>query len=345
MDETHGGDKQAMATVARELFLLGQKTVEARAVLAALHKELRDANAQLADKQQIEQLIEANQQLVLAILSAQSEAEKPKNAQAAEQQQLYLDMREANELLVIAALSAQHLKTSAERALERQRSVLALVAHELRNPLTPISMIAGRLSRVPSEELPRMQTLIEGQVRHMTRLVEDLLDVSRVKTGKFRLDCQIVDIAQIIHESIDICRPVMLSGSLHFSAELPARALLMNGDPVRLAQIFGNLLGNAVKYTPAGGTIRFSATVEVDTVEVSIRDSGIGISAKALPFIFEPFVQDVHAIGFNGAGLGIGLTVVRELVESHGGTVIGKSAGDGLGSEFVVRLPLVSQAT
>lgn len=342
MDEVSDRDDQAKAVVARELFLLGQKTVEARAVLAALHKELRAANAQLADKQQIEDLIEANQQLVLAILSAQSTAEKPQTAEAAEQQQLYLDMREANELLVIAALSAQHLKTSAERALERQRSVLALVAHEMRNPLNPISMIAGRLARVPSEELPRMQQLIEGQVRHMTRLVEDLLDVSRVKTGKFRLDCQRVDIVQIIQESIDNCRPVMLSSDLHFVAEIPDCALSMSVDPVRLAQILGNLLGNAAKYTPAGGSVTLSVTVEVQVVQISIRDSGIGISAKALPFIFEPFVQDVHAIDFNGAGLGIGLTVVRELVESHGGTVIGNSAGDGQGSEFVVRLPLAS---
>ncbi|MDR6962032.1 signal transduction histidine kinase [Pseudomonas brassicacearum] len=343
MDEANDKNEQAMATVARELFLLGQKTVEARAVLAALHKELSDANTQIADKRQIEQLIEANQQLVLAILSAQSEAEKPKNTPV--EQQLYLDMREANELLVIAALSAQHLRTSAERALERQRNVLALVAHELRNPLTPISMIAGRLVRVPSEELPRMQKLIEGQVRHMSRLIEDLLDVSRVKTGKLRLDCHIVDLVQIIHEAMEIFGPVMISGDLHFSAKLPGGALSVNGDPVRLAQILGNLLGNAAKYTPVGGTIALSVTVEVDVVKMSIRDTGIGISPKALPFIFEPFVQDVHAIGFNGAGLGIGLTVVRELVESHGGTVIGKSAGDGQGSEFVVRLPLVSQTT
>lgn len=345
MNETNGKNEQAKATVARELFLLGQKTVEARAVLAALRKELSDANTQIADKQQIEQLIEANQQLVLAILSAQSEAEKPKTSQAAEQHQLYLNMREANELLVIAALSAQHLKASAERALERQRNVLALVAHELRNPLNPISMIAGRLVRVPSEELPRMQELIEGQVRYMSRLIEDLLDVSRVKTGKLRLDCHRVDMLQVIHEAMEIFGPVMISGDLHFSAKLPECALSMNGDSVRLAQILGNLLGNAAKYTPAGGTIALSVTVEVDVVEISIRDTGIGISAKALPFIFEPFVQDVHAIGFNGAGLGIGLTVVRELVESHGGTVIGKSAGDGQGSEFVVRLPLVSQTT
>ncbi|MGU9806499.1 HAMP domain-containing histidine kinase [Pseudomonas sp. Fig-3] len=340
MNEANGGNEQAKAMAARELFLLGQKTVEARAVLAALRKELNDANTQLADKQHVEQLIEANQQLVLAILSAQSEAEKPPSTQA--EQQLYRQMREANEQLVIAALSAQHLQDAAERALERQRSVLALVAHELRHPLTPISMIAGRLVRVPSEELPRMQKLIEGQVRHMSRLVEDLLDVSRVSTGKFRLDCQIVDMVQIVREAIDICKPAMVSGNLLFSTTLPECALLVYGDPVRLAQILGNLLGNAVKYTPVGGTVELSVTVEGSVLKVSIRDTGIGISAKALPFIFEPFVQDVHAIGFNGVGLGIGLTVVRELVESHGGTVVGKSEGDGKGSEFVVRLPLAN---
>lgn len=339
MDEANGKNEQAMATVARELLLLGQKTVEARAALAALHKELSDANTQLANKQQVEQLIEANQQLVQAILLAQSEADKPKPTQ--EEQRLYLEMREANEQLVIAALSAQHLQSSAEHALERQRNVLALVAHELRNPLTPISLIAGRLVRVPSEELPRIQTLIEGQVRHMSRLVEDLLDVSRVSTGKFRLDCHLVDIVPIIHEAMEICRPVMISGNVHFSFQLPACALSVNGDPVRLAQIFSNLLGNAAKYTPAGGSVILSATVEVGVLEISIRDTGIGISAKALPFIFDPFVQDIHAVGFNGAGLGIGLTVVRELVEGHGGTVIGRSAGDGQGSEFVVTLPLV----
>lgn len=339
MDEANGKNEQAMANAARKLFLLGQKTVEARAVLAALHKELNDANSQLADKQYVEQLIEANQQLVVAILSAQSEAEKPKPTQT--EQQLYLEMREANEQLVIAALSAQDLQASAEHALERQRNVLALVAHELRNPLTPISMIAGRLVRVPSEELPRMQQLIEGQVRHMSRLVEDLLDVARASTGKFRLDCRTVDMVQILHQAIENCTPVMIAHNLHFSAQLPECVLTVNGDPVRLTQILGNLLDNAAKYTPAGGTVIFVATAETDQLRVSIRDTGIGISAKALPFIFEPFMQDVHAVGFNGAGLGIGLTVVRELIEAHGGTVTGKSAGDGKGSEFVMTLPLV----
>ncbi|WP_369683234.1 sensor histidine kinase [Pseudomonas agarici] len=243
---------------------------------------------------------------------------------------------------MIAALSAQHLQASAEHSLEQQRHILVMVAHELRNPLTPISMIAGRLARVSSEELPRMQALIEGQVRHMSRLVDDLLDVSRASTGKLRLDCRTVDMMQIIHEAIAVCSPVMSAHHLHFTARLPECALAVDGDPVRLTQILGNLLGNAAKYTPAGGTVTLSVSTEVDVLEMSICDNGIGISAQALPFIFEPFVQDVHAVGFNGAGLGIGLTVVRELVEAHGGTVTGMSEGDGKGSEFVVTLPLVT---
>jgi signal transduction histidine kinase len=338
MNEANSKNEQAMATAARELFLLGQKTVEARAALAALQKELSEANTQLVDSQQVEQLIEANQQLVLAILSLQSDAEKPQRS--AEEHQRYLEMRETNEQLVRAVLSAQHLQASAEHSLTQQQNILTLVAHELRNPLTPISMIAGRLVRVPKEELPRMQALIEGQVQHMSRLVDDLLDVSRASTGKLRLDRRIVDMVQIIQEAITVCSPVMAGQHLHFTAELPDSALAVSGDPVRLTQILGNLLGNAAKYTPAGGTVTLSVTTEDNLLQMSIGDNGIGISAKALPFIFEPFVQDVHAVGFNRAGLGIGLTVVRELVEAHGGMVIGMSDGDGKGSTFIVTLPL-----
>ncbi|MGF6113045.1 HAMP domain-containing histidine kinase [Pseudomonas sp. ADAK2] len=339
MTEATGTNAQAMATAARELFLLGQKTVEARAVLTALQKELNDTNNRLVDAQQIEHLVEANQQLVLAVLLAQTDAEKPQRSK--EEQRLFLEMREANAQLVIAALSAQNLQASAEHTLAQQRNILTLVAHELRNPLTPISMIAGRLVRVPAAELPRMQALIESQVQHMSRLVDDLLDVSRASTGKLRLDRQIVDMVEIIQGAIEVCSPVMNTRHLHFNAELPACALSVDGDPVRLTQILGNLLGNAAKYTPAGGHVTLSVTATADVLEMSIYDDGIGISAQALPFIFEPFVQDVHAIGFNGAGLGIGLTVVRELVEAHGGKVVGMSDGDGLGSTFIVTLPLV----
>ncbi|WP_455808017.1 sensor histidine kinase [Pseudomonas koreensis] len=340
MSEGNGKNAQATAAAARELFLLGQKTVAARAALAAVHKELNQTNAKLVDNRHVEQLIEANQQLVLSILAAQSDVENPESAQT--EQNMYLEMREANEQLVIAALSARDLQVTAEHALDQQRNFLNQVAHELRNPLTPISMIAGRLVCVPSEELPRMQMLIEGQVKQMSRLVEDLLDIARASTGKFRLDCHIVDMAQTIHEAIEICTPIMVAHNLHFSSQLQECTMMVKGDSARLAQILGNLLSNAAKYTPAGGTVTLTATTQAEHLEILILDTGIGITAGALPFIFEPFVQDVHAVGFNGAGLGIGLTVVRELIEAHGGTVTGTSEGEGKGSEFIMKLPLAS---
>lgn len=339
MNEANGKNEQALANAARELFLLGQKTVEARAALAALHKELYDANAQLTDNQQLEQLIEANQQLVLAILLAQSDAVAPPRL---EEQRLYQELREANAQLVIAALSAQDLQAAAERALSQQKSVLAMVAHELRNPLTPISMIAERMVRLPSDQLPRMRELIESQVQHISQLVDDLLDVSRASTGKLRIDRRDVDMLQILSEAVDACGPVMTAQKQHFDAHLPDGILMVSGDPGRLAQILHNLLANAAKYTPTDGRIKLSVTVETNVLKISISDNGIGISAKALPFIFDPYVQDEHAIGFNGSGLGIGLTVVRELVEAHGGKVIATSEGNGKGSEFVVTLPLVN---
>ena len=338
MSKAGGSNEREMANAAHELFLLGQKTVEARAVLAALQKQLSDASSRLVDTQQVEQVIEANQQLVLAILLAQSDAVTTPRV---EEQRLYQELREANAQLVIAALSAQDLQATAERALSQQKSILAMVAHELRNPLTPISMIAERMVRLPSDQLPRMRELIESQVQHISQLVDDLLDVSRASTGKLRINRSDIDMIQILNGAIDACSPVMSAQKQHFDAHLPDSVLIVNGDSGRLAQILHNLLANAAKYTPVGGSIKLSVTVEADVLRISISDNGIGVTAKALPFIFDPYVQDAHAIGFNSTGLGIGLTVVRELVEAHGGTVTGMSDGDGKGSEFVVTLPLV----
>lgn len=339
MSENDGKEKREVANAAHELFLLGQKTVEARAVLAALQNQLSDASNRLVDTQQVEQLIEANQQLVLAILLAQSDAATLPHL---EDQCLYQELREANAQLVLAALSAQDLHATAERALSQQKNILAMVAHELRNPLTPISLIAERMVRLPSDQLPRMRELIEGQVRHISKLVDDLLDVSRVSTGKLRVERQHVDMIEILNNAIGACSPLMMAKKQHFEAHLPDGALIVNGDPARLTQILSNLLANAAKYTPAGGSIELSVTVQADVLKISVSDNGIGISADVLPFIFDPYVQDEHAIGFNGSGLGIGLTVVRELVEAHGGKVVGMSEGSGKGSEFVVTLPLVS---
>jgi signal transduction histidine kinase len=222
----------------------------------------------------------------------------------------------------------------------QQKEFLAVVAHELRNPLTPIRIAAEMLGLARPEEIPRYQAIIENEVEHMVRLVSDLVDMSRINAGKLRIERRIVDLTDIVDEAVAACRPAMDTRLQHFSVRVPARAIKLDADPVRLAQVLRNLLDNASKYTPNGGEVGLSVVVADDTVVVSVSDSGIGITAGALPEVFEPFVQDKHAIGFNGVGLGIGLTVVRELVDAHGGHVVASSAGTGLGSQFVVTLPL-----
>jgi signal transduction histidine kinase len=154
----------------------------------------------------------------------------------------------------------------------------------------------------------------------------------------------LVDLASSIDQAVDACRPAMQSRLQHLRTQLPLHALHVRGDPVRLVQVISNLLDNASKYTPDGGEIALSVEVTDDAIVMTVSDSGIGIAAEALPRVFDPFVQDAHATGFNGAGLGIGLTVVRELVEGHGGNIVASSAGTGLGSQFVVTLPLAGAA-
>ncbi len=252
----------------------------------------------------------------------------------------HAQLREANSELVLAAMGAQQLQAAAERAQRQQKESLAVVAHELRSPLAPIRIAAEMLGLVRPEEMPRYQTIIENEIEHMVRLISDLLDMSRVNTGNLRIESRLVDLAGVITEAANACRPAMDTRLQRFSVEVPARAIELDADPVRLAQILRNLLDNASKYTPKGGEIGLSVAVVDETVVVRVSDSGIGITAAVLPNVFEPFVQDLHAVGFNGAGMGIGLTVVRELVGAHGGSVEASSAGAGLGSEFVVTLPL-----
>ena len=252
-------------------------------------------------------------------------------------------LQEANENLVRAALTAQELQAAAEQAQARQMDVLAVVAHELRTPLAPIRNAAALLGRGRADEplLHRVQGVIERQVAHMARLVGDLLDVSRAHTGKFGLVRQSVGMADVIDEAVHACRAAMDARMQHFRVFVPSCALDVDGDRIRLAQILCNLLDNASKYTQVGGEIGLSVTAVEDVLVLTVSDNGIGITAEALPRVFDPFVQDKHAIGFSGSGLRIGLTVVRELVEAHGGSVVASSAGSGFGSQFVVTLPLI----
>jgi len=251
------------------------------------------------------------------------------------------DLREANEQLVIAAMTAHELEAQVEEVHNRQIKYLAMVAHELRNPLTPIRTAAELLKRGASDQplMLRLQGVIERQVAHMSRLVEDLLDGSRVSTGKFRLEMATVEMAEILGLVVHTCRPAMDARRQHLKVDVPTSPLLLRGDPVRLAQIFSNLLDNASKYTPEGGQIALTVCEQDSALVVTVSDDGIGITEEALHHVFEMFVQGTRALTAQNRGLGIGLAVVRELVEGHGGTVVAKSDGKDRGSEFIVTLP------
>ncbi len=251
------------------------------------------------------------------------------------------DMREVNGQLVTAALTAQDLEEHARQAHRQQIRFMSMVAHEMRNPLTPIRIANDMLyeARADESRFARLRGIIEGQVVHMTRLVEDLLDGARVSTGKLRLEFGRVELADMIGLAVDTCSTAMATKGQSFSLQLPPGPLEVQGDRVRLAQVFSNLLDNASKYSPRGGAIALSVTRHVDAIEIAVSDTGRGIAAELLPVIFDLFVQDPDSLVSNNRGLGIGLAVVRELVEAHGGTVVATSPGAELGSTFVVMLP------
>ena len=253
------------------------------------------------------------------------------------------DLREANAKLVMASLVAQESEGEARKAHQQQMKFMAMVAHELRNPLTPLRLATQMLTqRNPNDAITtdRLAVIITGQVTRMARLIDDLLDGSRLSVGKLRLEIESVDLVGVLDHVVTACQPGMQARQQHFSVELLAGPLNVRGDSTRLAQIFNNLLDNASKYTPEGGNITLGMSMAKQILSISVRDNGVGIDPDMLPTVFDLFVQDARTFPHSGGGLGIGLAVVRELVEAHGGTVIGRSAGRNLGSEFVVTLPL-----
>jgi len=278
-----------------------------------------------------------------AVVPALRQHPTPFDQADTERAQRQAQLQQANESLVLAVLTAHELQAAAEQAQARQMELLAVVAHELRSPLAPIRNAAAVLGRgrTDAELLHRMLVIINRQIAHVTRLVGDLLDVSRVRTGRFSLERQTVDMALLVDQAVQSCRPAMEARLLHFDVFVPSSALEVDGDPVRLMQVLCNLLDNAAKYTQVGGAIGLYVTALEEAIVLTVSDNGIGITAEALPRVFEPFVQDRHAVDFNGTGLGIGLTVVRELIDAHGGSVVARSAGSGCGSQFVVTLPLI----
>ena len=230
-----------------------------------------------------------------------------------------------------------------EEADQRKDEFLAMLAHELRNPLAPIRNTISIL-RLSGGKQPASQLweMMERQVGHMVRLVDDLLEVSRITRGKIELRKDRLELSLVVASAVETSRPLVEGGNHKLAITLPGDSLLIEGDATRLAQVFANLLNNAAKYTDPGGEISLVAERDGQDVVVRVRDNGNGIPTDALPRIFDMFMQAGAPGRSSQPGLGIGLTLAKSLVELHGGSITVESDGPGKGSEFTVRLPLAS---
>jgi len=257
------------------------------------------------------------------------------------------DLALAEDLARRAAITIENCQLYAEaREADRRKDIfLATLAHELRNPLAPIrsSVEVMKLKGIDDPELQWARDVIERQVHQMARLVDDLLDISRISRGKIQLHQETVELSEIVSRALETTRPLIEAQQHQIIVTLPAKTVFLTVDPTRLEQVLANLLNNAAKYTEPGGEIVLSAEVEGSEAVLRVRDTGIGISAELLPHVFDVFVQADDADPRAGGGLGIGLSLVRSLVQMHGGTITAHSEGKGQGSEFVVRLPLPAQ--
>jgi signal transduction histidine kinase/CheY-like chemotaxis protein len=251
------------------------------------------------------------------------------------------ELLQAKEALAVKTLEL----ASALQESERRKNVfLAMLAHELRNPLAPVRN-AVHILQVKSPPVPEVQwatEVIDRQIHQLTRIVDDLLDLSRITQGKIHLKKRIVDLAAVIEGAVEASRPLIDRAHHALTVTVPDEPVRIEGDFTRLSQVFLNLLDNAAKYTDPGGHIWIDAERRDDHVLVRVRDTGIGIPADMLPNVFDMFTQVERSPDRPQSGLGAGLSLVRTLVEMHGGTVEARSGGLGKGSEFVVSLPVAA---
>jgi CheY-like chemotaxis protein len=231
----------------------------------------------------------------------------------------------------------QSLRVAAEAAGRARDEFLAMLGHELRNPLAPIST-ATTLMRMNGDHHPRERQIIERQVAHLSRLVDDLLDVARIARGKIHLERAPVELAEVVAKAIETASPLLEQRMHQLSVNVPRKGLLVDGDPVRLAQVVGNLLSNAARYTQPAGRIGIDAARSGALLTLTVVDNGPGISEELLPRIFDLFVQGHRRIDRAEGGLGLGLALVKNLVALHGGSVSARNVPGG-GSEFSISLP------
>ncbi len=298
-----------------------------RSELQGLNSSLAVANAELAEANEALQAEKAREvhKLNLSITATN------------------VDLARSNRSLQIEILERRNVEDRLRQADRRKDEFIATLAHELRNPLAPIqsALNVRRLAQGGAAgEGDELQAVMERQMRHLVRLVDDLLDISRITRDRLELRIEPVKMSKVISSALETVQPLLEAERQVVRVQMPNRPLSLFGDPHRLAQVFANLLGNASKFSPAGSTIDLLVEVGRETVSVSVRDAGVGIQPEQLRNIFEMFTQVDGSVERSHGGLGIGLTLARRLVEMHGGTLSATSAGPGEGSEFVVSLPL-----
>jgi signal transduction histidine kinase len=296
-----------------------------RRELQTLNRSLENANAQLA---------EANTLL---------EAEKTRELEQLNHtlQQINRDLALSNEALQAEVAERARIERALKEADRHKDEFLAMLAHELRNPLAPIFNAVQIMRRKPMNDpqLAWSRDVIQRQLGHLTRLVDDLLDVSRITRGKINVTREPIELSLIVARAIETVQPMLTEKRHELTVNIAQRSLQINGDLTRLTQVIGNVLGNAAKYTDAAGRIELSADCDGSHVEIRVRDNGIGIPQELLPSVFGLFTQLERTSDRTQGGLGIGLALVRKLVEMHEGTVVARSDGIGKGSEFIIRLP------
>ncbi len=239
----------------------------------------------------------------------------------------------------------KRIEDALKEADKAKNQFLAVLAHELRNPLAPISNALEmlRLKVPPSADVEHLVGVIDHQMQQMTRLIDDLLDVARINANKLELRRSAISVETIIRSAIEISEPSIKARGVQFTSQLPQNPVYVDGDLTRLAQVLCNLLNNATKYTDRGGHIWLTAESRDNRVFITVRDTGIGIPPEVLPRVFEMFTQAQQAIERSTGGLGIGLTLVKQIVEMHGGSVSAFSGGPGKGSEFTFSLPMMER--
>jgi len=307
------------------------------AVLVELYlkrRELRELNRTLAT---------ANEQLAAANTNLQAEKTRELETLNRVLQRANTELEQANRTLQSEIAERTRVEQALKAADRHKDEFLAMLAHELRNPLAPILNAVQLIRKKPltDPQLLWSRDVIERQLGHLTRLVDDLLDVSRITRGKINLSRETVEVADLVARAVETVQPLIAERGHQLHLSVAPQSIRVFGDPLRLTQAVGNVLSNAAKYTENGGQISLTARQVDDRVEIRVQDTGIGIPTDMQPVIFDMFTQLNVPAGRAQSGLGIGLALVRKLLEMHGGSVSAFSEGNGRGSEFLITLPVI----